>query len=203
MAQGARLPAGRSDATGRHIQRLLDAARGRPDEHAIKLGLLKSLKRAAYAAEPLGHYGLAKADYCHFTSPIRRYADLVVHRALQGLLENPPPDPDRNPGQGRLREIASHISETERNSAEAENESKQLKLMEFLESLAGAAGEPVVFDGVITDMRFPGLMVEAIDIATRGMIKRERPAGPRLALRGQSRALRPRRRDGAEDRPAD
>jgi ribonuclease R len=156
----------------RHIQRLLDDARGNPDEHAIKLGLLKSLKRAAYAAEALGHYGLAKADYCHFTSPIRRYADLVVHRALQPLIENPAARADRNPAQGRLREIASHISETERNSAEAENESRQLKLLEFLGSLAEQGGEPQVFDGVITDLRHPGLVVEALDIATRGMIKR-------------------------------
>ena len=64
------------------MQKLLHAVRGKPEAEAIKLGLLKSLKRAVYDVAPLGHYGLAKVNYTHFTSPIRRYADLVVHRAL-------------------------------------------------------------------------------------------------------------------------
>ncbi|HEY5992871.1 MAG TPA: ribonuclease R, partial [Candidatus Udaeobacter sp.] len=64
------------------LQRLLASIHGKPEEQALKVALLKSLKRARYAAQPLGHYGLAKANYLHFTSPIRRYADLVVHRAL-------------------------------------------------------------------------------------------------------------------------
>ena len=64
------------------LQRLLAEIRGKPEEQALKVALLKSLKRARYDAQPLGHYGLAKTNYLHFTSPIRRYADLVVHRAL-------------------------------------------------------------------------------------------------------------------------
>ena len=64
------------------LQRLLAEIRGKPEEQALKVGLLKSLKRARYDPQPLGHYGLAKTNYLHFTSPIRRYADLVVHRAL-------------------------------------------------------------------------------------------------------------------------
>jgi ribonuclease R len=64
------------------VQRLLAAIRGKPEEQALKIGLLKSLKRARYFPQPLGHYGLAKSNYLHFTSPIRRYADLVAHRAL-------------------------------------------------------------------------------------------------------------------------
>ena len=64
------------------LQRLLASIRGKPEEQALKVALLKSLKRARYSPQPLGHYGLAKANYLHFTSPIRRYADLVVHRAL-------------------------------------------------------------------------------------------------------------------------
>ena len=69
--------------SAREVQKLLAATRGKPEEYAIKLALLKSLKRARYATEPLGHYGLAKVNYTHFTSPIRRYADLLVHRALR------------------------------------------------------------------------------------------------------------------------
>jgi ribonuclease R len=161
------------DLTNRtHIQRLLDDSKGSPEEHIIKLGLLKSLKRAAYSAEPTGHYGLAKADYCHFTSPIRRYADLIVHRALQPLLANPPPRPDPTPAQAELREIARHISDTERTSAEAESESKQIKLFDFLQ-LVVQQHDPHVFDGLITDVRPMGLMVEIPDMGIRGVVKRE------------------------------
>lgn len=155
-----------------HIQKLLDAAKGRPDEHAIKIGLLKSLKRAAYSPDPLGHYGLSKTDYCHFTSPIRRYADLIVHRSLQPFLDNPPKQPDKTPRQTELHEVARHISDTERASADAENESKNIKLLEYLEHTMSLE-EPVHFDGLITEVRPMGLLVEATDISTRGLIKRE------------------------------
>ncbi len=166
------------DLTNRaHIQKLLDDSKGSPEEHLIKLGLLKSLKRAAYSAEPIGHYGLAKGDYCHFTSPIRRYADLIVHRALQPLLANPPPRHDRTSSQADLREISRHISDTERTSAEAESETKQIKLFEYLERLAELQ-DPHVFDGLITDVRPMGLMVEIPDMGVRGVVKREDlPAG--------------------------
>ena len=82
----------------RELQRLLTASRGKPEEYAIKLNLLKSLKRARYATEPAGHYGLAKVNYTHFTSPIRRYADLLVHRTLAR---------DRSAGMAELGEIAA------------------------------------------------------------------------------------------------
>jgi ribonuclease R len=161
------------DLTNRaHIQKLLDESKGTPEEHVIKLGLLKSLKRAVYSAEPIGHYGLAKGDYCHFTSPIRRYADLIVHRALQPLLENPPKPHDRTPSQDDLREISRHISDTERTSSDAESETKQIKLLEYLDRVA-SADEPPVFDGLITDVRPMGLMVEIPNMGVRGVVKRE------------------------------
>jgi ribonuclease R len=161
------------DLTNRaHIQRLLDESKGTPEEHIIKLGLLKSLKRAAYSAEPIGHYGLAKGDYCHFTSPIRRYADLIVHRALQPLLANPPPRHDSTPSQAELSEISRHISDTERTSAEAEAETKQIKLFEYLQRVA-EMHDPHEFDGLITDVPPMGLMVEIPDMAIRGVVKRE------------------------------
>ena len=161
------------DLTNRaHIQKLLDESKGSPEEHVIKLGLLKSLKRAAYSAEPVGHYGLAKGDYCHFTSPIRRYADLIVHRALQPLLENPPKKHDRTPSQAELREISRHMSDTERTSSDAESETKQIKLLEYLDRVA-SADEPPVFDGLITDVRGMGLMVEIPNMGVRGVVKRE------------------------------
>jgi len=161
------------DLTNRlHIQKLLDESKGSPEEHVIKLGLLKSLKRAAYSPEALGHYGLAKGDYCHFTSPIRRYADLIVHRALQPLLENPPRRHDRTPSHAELGEIARHISDTERTSADAENETKQIKLLEYLKNLADSH-DPAVMEGLVTDVRAMGLMVEVPLLGVRGVVKRE------------------------------
>ncbi len=161
------------DLTNRaHIQKLLDESKGSPEEHVIKLGLLKSLKRAVYSAEPTGHYGLAKTDYCHFTSPIRRYADLVIHRALQPLLENPPKRCDKTLAQADLHELARHISDTERTSSDAENETKQIKLLEYLDRVAQLP-EPPIFNGLITDTRPMGLMVEIPEMGVRGVVKRE------------------------------
>lgn len=174
-----------------HIQKLLDAAKGRPDEHAIKIGLLKSLKRAAYSPDPLGHYGLSKGDYCHFTSPIRRYADLVVHRSLQPFLDNAPKVADKTPRQSELAEIARHISDTERASADSENESKNIKLLEYLDRCS-QADQDIEFDGLITEVRPMGLMVEATEIGTRGVVKREDlPPGPWRFEQSQSRITAP------------
>ncbi|NNC87813.1 MAG: ribonuclease R [Akkermansiaceae bacterium] len=155
----------------KHIQKLLDAAKGKPEEHAIKLGLLKSLKRAHYLDEPQGHYGLSKTDYCHFTSPIRRYADLIMHRSLEPLYDNPPPETDRLPGKKHCAEIADHISTTERTSASAEDESRRLKMLEWLQRTAQEP-DPPVFEAVVTDVRKIGLMVEATEILQRGLVKR-------------------------------
>lgn len=181
----------------KHVQKLLEEIRGLPHEHALKLGLLKSLQRAAYAADPLGHYGLAKTDYCHFTSPIRRYADLLVHRALQPLLGNPPAVCDETLSYAALGGIARHISDTERNSAEAEEETRQVKLLEYLET-AAASDDPPVFEGLVTDVRVSGLLVEAVEIATRGMVKREDL--PRGNWRFDAARMRYVERDGREVR---
>ena len=156
----------------KHIQRLLDDCRGHPGEHAIKLGLLKSLKRASYREDPLGHYGLSKSDYCHFTSPIRRYADLVVHRAVDPLLTNPGEGSGRRITQSQCAEIAGHISTCERTSASAEAESHRLKMLEWL-TLGMHSSNPPVFEAVITDVRQIGLMVEALDILQKGLVRRD------------------------------
>ncbi len=156
----------------KHIQKLIDSAKGSLEEPAIKVGLLKSLKRACYLATPDGHYGLAKTDYCHFTSPIRRYADLVMHRALQSLLQNRPAKIDRTPDTKRCIEIAEHISGTERTSADAETESRRMKMLEWLD-LTSREDKPPVFEAIITEVRAMGLFMECTDILQRGLIKRE------------------------------
>src|SRR5437667_4334679 len=104
------------------LQRLLELIGGKPEEQALKIALLKSLKRARYSAQPLGHYGLAKANYLHFTSPIRRYADLVVHRALGRDTAARRHD---QLGMAEIASIDEHISTTERNAADAEIDAAQ------------------------------------------------------------------------------
>ena len=161
------------DLTNRkHIQKLIDSAKGSLEEPAIKVGLLKSLKRACYLSSPDGHYGLAKNDYCHYTSPIRRYADLVMHRALQPLLKNRPKDCDRTPNAKHCNEIAEHVSNTERTSADAESESRRMKMLEWLE-LSSRETPPPVFEAIITEVRALGLFIECTDILQKGLVKRE------------------------------
>src|SRR5713226_3237130 len=149
----------------KEVQRFLASIRGKPEEQALKIGLLKSLKRARYAAQSLGHYGLAKANYLHFTSPIRRYADLVVHRTLAE--RNSPRRPKIDVGQ--IESLANHISDTERNAAEAEIESVRLKKLQFFQEQLEQRN-PQVFRAAIMDVRNYGLVVELPDALVTGVV---------------------------------
>jgi ribonuclease R len=142
------------------VQKLLQKLGTLPIGAALKIGFLKSLMRACYSVEPLGHYGLAKKKYAHFTSPIRRYADLVVHRALF----------DKNAAEeGALKEIAEHISVTERNSADAERDSKEVKLFAFLRAQL-ESGDPVKYPALVTDVRNFGFFVDVTGLAMGGLV---------------------------------
>jgi len=155
------------------LQRLLAEIRGKPEEQALKVGLLKSLKRARYDPQPLGHYGLAKTNYLHFTSPIRRYADLVVHRALGRDAPLQRPDgaarPLHQPDMGEIASIAEHVSTTERNAADAEIDAAQMKKLEFFQRQLGE-GNPQIFSATIVDVRNYGLLVELPDALLTGLI---------------------------------
>jgi ribonuclease R len=142
------------------VQRLLHRLDSSPLGPALKIGFLKSLMRARYAAQPLGHYGLAKRDYTHFTSPIRRYADLEVHRALfaHGAAT-----------AAALEETAGHLSLTERNSADAERDSKDLKLFAYLTAQLNG-GRPERYPALVTDARNFGFFVEVPDLALSGLV---------------------------------
>ncbi len=142
------------------VQKLLNRLGTLPIGPALKIGFLKSLMRARYAVEPLGHYGLAKTKYTHFTSPIRRYADLVVHRALF----------DKNsPSTSALKETAEHISVTERNSADAERDSKDVKLFAFLRAQL-TSGRPERYPALVTDVRNFGFFVDVPGLAMSGLV---------------------------------
>jgi len=156
----------------KHVQELLIQIKNHPSEQAVKIGLLKSLKRAAYSIEGLGHYGLGKEDYCHFTSPIRRYADLIVHRSIQSLLDNKPKNPDHVHKLAVLQEQAEHISDTERNSAAAESETKRMKLLEYLYIILTGKNEKE-FTGIVTECRKSGAFVEIMEVHQRGLVKIE------------------------------
>src|SRR6266516_3792457 len=155
------------------LQRLLASIRGKPEEQALKVALLKSLKRARYAPQPLGHYGLAKANYLHFTSPIRRYADLVVHRALGrvGALRRPGAAARRSydHDMSEIASIAEHISITERTAADAEIDAAQMKKLEFFQRQLDERN-PQIFRAAIVDVRNYGLMVELPDALVTGLV---------------------------------
>jgi ribonuclease R len=142
------------------IQKLLQKLDTLAIGQALKIGFLKSLMRARYAVEPLGHYGLAKAKYTHFTSPIRRYADLVVHRALFQK---------HGAAASALQETADHLSATERNSADAERDSKDVKLFAFLREQL-ASGQPQRYPALVTDARNFGFFVDVPGLAMSGLV---------------------------------
>jgi ribonuclease R len=148
-----------------NLVKLLAGMRGQNFENALKIALLKSLKRASYAPDPLGHYGLAKPDYTHFTSPIRRYADLIVHRSLErylGLTKSGPSSKD-------LAATAEHISDTERIASDAERESTRLKKLEFFQrQIATRAGR--AFPARILEVRNYGLLVELPEFLLTGLV---------------------------------
>jgi len=142
------------------VQKLLQKLGGLAIGQALKIGFLKSLMRARYAVEPLGHYGLAKAKYTHFTSPIRRYADLVVHRALFQSSHG---------STHSLKQTADHISDTERNSADAERDSKDLKLFAFLRAQL-ESGRPQRYPALVTDVRNFGFFVDVPGLSMSGLV---------------------------------
>jgi ribonuclease R len=143
------------------LQKLLDSVKGDPREHAINYATLRSMQRAVYSPEDEGHYALAADSYCHFTSPIRRYPDLTVHRLIDTLSRGKKPE-QRMDG---LMADGDHCSEREQRAAEAERELKKMKLLLYMSDKIGTE-----LDGVITGVENFGLFITGVEIPAEGFV---------------------------------
>jgi ribonuclease R len=156
---GYSLPA--KDIRPADLSRLLEQAKGTPQEYLISSVTLRSMKRARYAVENVGHFGLASEAYAHFTSPIRRYPDLVVHRTLVRWLKG---------AQGRptdgLKDVARHSSDMERRAQEAERESVEAKTIRYMQRHLGDE-----FEGTIGGVTSFGLFVVLDGVLAEGLVR--------------------------------
>lgn len=139
----------------KEIQKLLAKVSGTPEEAMVSRLTLRSMKQARYSTESTGHFGLACQYYCHFTSPIRRYPDLQIHRIIKEQLRGRLTEERMEHYRAVLGEVAKHSSETERRADEAERETDKLKKVEYMESRVGEE-----FDGVISGITVWGIYVE-------------------------------------------
>ena len=156
------------NANRKVLQDLLAAVKDSDRSFAINLAVLRSFEKAQYAPLHIGHYALASTHYCHFTSPIRRYADLLVHRVLQCYLENRL-DRARDVSAGKdLAEVGRHITFTEERAEDAE---KELKTVLILQMLSKRVGEEL--DCVVTGLTSFGLFVQSKKLGIEGLIQME------------------------------
>ena len=167
------------DIRPQHYQRLTEKLVGKPEERILSYLMLRSLKQARYAAELLGHFALAAKEYTHFTSPIRRYPDLIVHRCLKWALENPSIPSVRHTRSGKegslptngpyrrveLEETATESSEAERRADLAERELMDWKTAQFMEQHLGEE-----YDALIISVQKFGFFVELTDIFVEGLV---------------------------------
>ena len=140
----------------RALQEIIEEVRGKPEEMVISTVMLRSMQQAKYDPESLGHFGLSAEFYTHFTSPIRRYPDLIVHRLIRTyLIEGKLNESTKAKWDARLPEIADHSSKMERRSVDAERETDELKKAEYMEDKIGEE-----YDGIISSVTNFGMFVE-------------------------------------------
>ncbi|MBS4208433.1 ribonuclease R [Bacillus sp. FJAT-50079] len=140
----------------RALQEIIEAVDGLPEEMVISTVMLRSMQQAKYDPDSLGHFGLATKYYTHFTSPIRRYPDLIVHRLIRTyLIEGKLDEATREKWNARLPEIADHTSKRERRAVDAERDTDEMKKAEFMEDKIGEE-----FDGIISSVTNFGMFVE-------------------------------------------
>ncbi len=145
---------------------LLKRVQKTPYALGIHPAVLRSLAKAEYGPQHIGHYALASGCYCHFTSPIRRYADLLVHRALQDMLTSSVDQAKQKAHAIDLKEMGKHISFTEQNAERAEQDLKKVLILQFLSQHIGAS-----FAGVVTGLTSFGVFVQSLQYGIEGLIK--------------------------------
>jgi len=152
------------------LQQLLEAVRGTDCSLAVNLAVLRSLEKAQYSALRMGHYALASSNYCHFTSPIRRYADLLVHRVLQCYLDKCLDSPPAGalPDEQNLNQTGSHLTFTEQRAEDAETELKTVLILQMLSSRIGDE-----LDCVVTGLAGFGVFVRSCKFGIEGLIRLE------------------------------
>ncbi|NUQ82209.1 MAG: ribonuclease R [Bacteroidetes bacterium] len=160
---GYQLVIGDEKETARHLQKLMESVRGTPEENVVHDLALRSMAKARYSADNIGHFGLGFSDYTHFTSPIRRYPDLLVHRLLIRHIIGQEVKPFY--GYEALAGLAEQCSMTERKAVEAERESVKLMQVEYMKSRIGDS-----FDAIISGVTQYGLYVQVQDTLVEGMI---------------------------------
>lgn len=140
----------------RALQEIIESVQGKPEEMVVSTVMLRSMQQAKYNPESLGHFGLSTQFYTHFTSPIRRYPDLIVHRLIRTYLINGKLDEmTRAKWDAALQEIADHASKMERRAVDAERDTDELKKAEYMEDKIGEE-----FDGIISSVTNFGMFVE-------------------------------------------
>ena len=164
---GYRLPLKHERIQPKELQKILDASKGKPEEKVVNHVLLRAMKQAHYAPDNIGHFGLASLCYAHFTSPIRRYPDLIVHRMLDEALKNRKLKANEREELDRyMSEAGKHTSERERVAMDAEREMVGLKKAQFMMDKIGEQ-----FAGVIVSLANFGFFVELEDYFVEGLVK--------------------------------
>ena len=143
------------------MKRVIEESANLPQQHAIHYAVLRSMQKAIYSPEEIGHYALNSKSYCHFTSPIRRYPDLIIHRMVGDLIDGKRPDASFD----RLASLGKHCSELEKRAADAERDLKKLKLLNFMSDKVGET-----MHAIITGVEAFGVFAQGIEIPAEGMI---------------------------------
>jgi ribonuclease R len=156
---GHRFDTSSPEATAASFNQMLKEVQGKPEQHVLEQLGIRTMAKAVYTTENIGHYGLGFEFYCHFTSPIRRYPDILVHRVLEEVLNNNV-KPDK-----KMEQKCKHCSERERAAMDAERAANKYKQVEYMKEYLGEE-----FEGVISGVSSFGFWVETIEHKCEGMV---------------------------------